>query len=143
MVKGSLKKSKVSFRRKTRKNKKTMRAKRTRCKRAKHNAKRTRCKRTKRRGVKQRGGALEPFTEADFGIYDHDEYMEAEPEQYSNEDEGYVPDENEPRLEYNGIEYPIYTDIHDDDYYIMLNDEEGVPIMVKTSAVYREINKNL
>ena len=69
--------------------------------------------------------------------------METEPEQYSNEDEGYVPDENEHTLVYNGIEYPIYTDIHDDAYYIMLNDEEGVPIMVKTSAVYREINKNL
>jgi hypothetical protein len=148
MVKSSLKKSRVSFTRKSKKynkrkvqHKKTMRVKRRGATR--RGATRITCRRAKRREGKQRGGALEPFTEADFGTYDYDEYMVAEPEQYNNEDEGYVPDENEPTLMYKGVEYPIYTDIEEEDYYIILNDDEGIPIMVKTSAVYREINKNV
>jgi hypothetical protein len=51
-----------------------------------------------------------------------------------------VPEET---LEYEGVIYPIYSDISNEDYYIMLNDSEDEPIMVKTSAVYREKDKNL
>ncbi len=135
-MKSSRKKSRVSFRRKTMKHKKrTMRHK----KRTTRYKKRT--TRYKKRTT-QKGGTLEPFTEADFGEYRHDEYMEADPEQYTPEDEGYMPDENEPTLEYKGVEYPIYININDDDHYIHLTDADGNDYMVKVSAVYREINKN-
>jgi hypothetical protein len=132
MVKGLLKKSRVSFRRKTRKYKKrTMRhKKRTTRRRA------TRRRATRRRAT-QRGGALEPFTEDDLGEYRPDEYIPAEPEQ-NDDDEGYVADENEPTVEYKGVEYPIYININDDEQYIHLTDAAGNDYMVKVSAVYRE-----
>jgi hypothetical protein len=146
MVKSSRKRSRVSFSRKTLKPKK--RTTRRHKKRTTRHKKRTtrhkkRTTRHKKRTTKQqKGGTLEPFTEADFGEYRHDEYMEADPEQYTPEDEGYVPDENEPTLEYKGVEYPIYININDDDHYIHLTDADGNDYMVKVSAVYREINKN-
>lgn len=97
---------------------------------------------TKRRHrTKQYGGVLEEFTEDDFGKYDYDEYMEIEPEEYDEDDEGYIPDDST-TLEYNGEQYPIYTDIDEDDQYIMLGNEDGETRMVKISAVYREKNKN-
>ena len=137
MVKSSRKKSRVSFSRKTMKHKKrTTRRHKKRTTRYKKRTTRRHKKRT------QKGGTLEPFTEADFGEYRHDEYMEADPEQYTPEDEGYMPDENEPTLEYKGVEYPIYININDDDHYIHLTDADGNDYMVKVSAVYREINKN-
>ena len=127
MVKGLLKKSRVSFRRKTKKYKKrTMR----------HKKRATRRSAT-RRSARQRGGALEPFTEDDLGEYRPDEYIPAEPEQ-NDDDEGYVADENEPTVEYKGVEYPIYININDDEQYIHLTDAAGNDYMVKVSAVYRE-----
>ena len=85
---------------------------------------------------RQRGGAF-PFTEKDFGTYAYDEYYEVEPEIYDSQDEGYDVEESPPTLEYNGNQYPIYTDIDESDYYIMLNDDNGEAVMVKTSAVRR------
>jgi hypothetical protein len=89
---------------------------------------------------RQRGGAF-PFKEEDLGTYHYDEYYEVEPEIYDSQDEGYDVEESPPTLEYNGNEYPIYTDLDESDYYIMLNDETGEAVMVKTSAVRREKNK--
>jgi len=93
-----------------------------------------------RHSRRQRGGAF-PFTEKDFGTYAYDEYHEVESEIYDSQDEGYGIQEEPPTLEYNGNQYPIYTDLDESDYYIMLNDDNGEAIMVKTSAVRREKNK--
>ena len=93
-----------------------------------------------RHSRRQRGGAF-PFKEEDLGTYHYDEYYEVEPEIYDSQDEGYDVEESPPTLEYNGNEYPIYTDLDESDYYIMLNDETGEAVMVKTSAVRREKNK--
>ena len=92
-----------------------------------------RCRHNRRR---QRGGAF-PSTEEDLGTYAYDEYYEVEPEIYDSQDEGYDVDESPPTLEYNGNQYPIYTDLDESDYYIMLNDDNGEAVMVKTSAVRR------
>ena len=102
--------------------------------------KRTLKLRMHKRGKKsktQRGGALFPFTKRDLGTYDYDEYVELEPEDYNVNDEGYEASQLSPTLEWKGTEYPIYTDIDEKGYYIMLDDEEGNPVMVKTSAVNR------
>ena len=66
-----------------------------------------------------------------------DEYYELEPEVNDPDDEGYGVEENPPMVEYDGVQYPVYTDITESDYYIMLNDENGEAVMVKTSAVER------
>jgi hypothetical protein len=149
MVKGSLKKSKVSFRRKLKKRtvlckKRTTRRGATRRSATRRSAtrrsatrRRATRRRATRRGSTQRGGALEPFTEDDLGEYRPDEYIPAEPEQH-DDDEGYVADENEPTVEYKGVEYPIYININDDEQYIHLTDAAGNDYMVKVSAVYRE-----
>jgi hypothetical protein len=138
MVKGSLKKSRVSFRRKTKKYKKrTMRYKKRTTRRGIHKGRSATRRRATRRRATQRGGALEPFTEDDLGEYRPDEYIPAEPEQ-NDDDEGYVADENEPTVEYKGVEYPIYININDDEQYIHLTDAAGNDYMVKVSAVYRE-----
>ena len=146
MVKGLLKKSRVSFRRKLKK--RTMRHKKRTTRRSIHKGRSaTRRSATRRRATRrsinkgrrarQRGGALEPFTEDDLGEYRPDEYIPAEPEQ-NDDDEGYVADENEPTVEYKGVEYPIYININDDEQYIHLTDAAGNDYMVKVSAVYRE-----
>jgi hypothetical protein len=96
--------------------------------------------RSRRHRRRQRGGAF-PFTEKDLGTYSYDEYHEVESEIYDSQDEGYGVEEEPPTLEYNGNKYPIYTDLDESDYYIMLNDDNGEAVMVKTSAVRREKNK--
>jgi hypothetical protein len=76
-----------------------------------------------------------------LGAFAFDEYYELEPEVNDPDDEGYGVDEHQPMVEYDGIEYPVYTDISNLDNYIMLNDENGEDVMVKTSAVAREKRK--
>ena len=144
MIKFSLKKQTVRHK-KTNRSSKTKRSRKTnRCSKTKRSRKTNRCSKTKRsRNKKQRGGTLEPFTEADFGTYVYDEYILVDPEEYNQVDEGYEPDTNEPTLEYKGTDYPIYTDIDGEDYYIMINDDQDEPIMLKTSAVYREKYKHI
>ena len=71
----------------------------------------------------------------DFGTYAYTDYKIYDPQ-----DEGHDIEESPTTLEYNGIPYPVYTDIDNSDYYIMLNDDNGEAIMVKTSAVRREKN---
>ena len=65
----------------------------------------------------------------DFGTYAYTDYKIYDPQ-----DEGHDIEESPTTLEYNGIPYPVYTDIDNSDYYIMLNGN-GVNVMVKTSAI--------
>ncbi len=129
------KKRQVTFRKKSSSKKSSSKKRYSKKRSSKKN--KTKRRSGKKHYKKQRGGGLEPFKESDFGVYDFDEYYEVEPEQNNIEDEGYEPDENSPILEYNNVVYPIYTDIDELDEYIMMNDDEGTPVMVKTSAVKR------
>jgi hypothetical protein len=141
----SYKNKRVTFRSKTRRSNtrrsNTRRSNTRRSNTRRSNTRRSNTRRSKtRRSKKQKGGGLEPFKESDFGTYEYDEYYEVEPEQGNIEDEGFEPDELGPTLEYNNVFYPIYTDIDESDEYIMLNDDEGNAVMVKTSAIRKTHN---